>query len=79
MTTELNSHFPPEILEKRAEEQRDRIADSVVELKESLRETVQERLDVNNLTRPHVWKLAGAASVFAMATGYAVAGMFTRH
>lgn len=79
MSPEVNSNFPPEILERRAEEQRDRIAESVTELKESLRETVRERLDVNALARHHVWKLASIASVLAMATGYAMAGMFTRH
>lgn len=78
MNAELNSHLPAEILQRQAEEQRDRIAESVTELKESLRETVRERLDVNTLARHHVWKLAGLVSVFAMATGYAVAGMFTR-
>lgn len=78
MNAESNSHLPSEILERQAEEQRDQIAKSVTELKESVRESVRERLDVNALARPHVWKLAGLASVFAMATGYAVAGMFTR-
>lgn len=73
------SHFPAEVLERRAEEQRARIGESVTELKESLRETVRERLDVNSFARKHRWQLAGIASAFALATGYAVAGMFTRH
>jgi hypothetical protein len=74
-----NSNLPAELLEKRAEEQRERIADSITELKESLRETVRERLDVNNYARQHLSKIAGIASVLAFATGYAIAGMFTRH
>jgi hypothetical protein len=79
MNAELNSHLPPEILERRAEEQRDRIAESVTELKESLRETVREHLDVNVLAGRHVWKLAGVASLLALTFGYGVAGIFTRH
>ncbi|HEY1732166.1 MAG TPA: hypothetical protein VGG15_10475 [Terriglobales bacterium] len=79
MNAELNSHFPSEVFERRAEEQRERIAESVTDLKESLRESVREHLDMNTFARHHLWKMAGIASLLAMATGYAVAGMFTRH
>jgi hypothetical protein len=75
----MTSNLPPDILERQAVQQRDRIADSVTELKESLRETVRERLDVNRYARQHLGKLAGLASVFAFAVGYAITGMFTRH
>jgi hypothetical protein len=74
-----NSNLPPEVLERRAQEQRARIGESVSELKVSLKETVRQRLDVNSFAQKHMWQLAGVTSVLALATGYAVAGMFTRH
>lgn len=74
-----SNNLPSELLEQRAEQQRERIAESVTELKDSLRETVRERLNVNHYARQHLGTLAGLASVFAFATGYAIAGMFTRH
>jgi hypothetical protein len=40
---------------------------------------VRERLDVNAYAGRHLRQLATIASVLALATGYAVAGMFTRH
>lgn len=74
-----SSNLPPDVLERRAQEQRARIGESVSELKVSLKETVRERLDVNSFARQHMWQLASVTSVLALATGYAVAGMFTRH
>lgn len=79
MSTNIPSHVPPDILERRAEEQRGRIDESLHDLKESVRHSVREHLDVNGLARNNVSRLAGLASVLALATGYAVAGFFTRH
>lgn len=79
MRTEIYTHFPPEVLEKRAEEQRRRITESVSDLKVSVREAVHKRLDINNLARPQVAKLSTVVAVFALFAGYAVAGLFTRH
>ncbi len=79
MNTEIYSHFPPEVLEKRAEEQRTRISESVSELKVSVREIVRKRLNINNLARPQVAKISSVMAVFGVVAGYAVAGMFTRH
>ena len=79
MSNEVKSQFPPEVLERRAEEQRHRIHQSVTELKHSLRDNIRERLDVNAYARQHLWQLAAAASVFGLAAGYGMAGMFTRH
>ncbi len=74
-----SGNLSPEELEQRAEEQRERIAESVGELRESVRETVRERLDVNAYARNHLAGVASITSLFAFATGYAIAGMFTRH
>lgn len=79
MTTELPTHFPAEALERRAAEQRERIHESVTDLKASLQESVREHLDPQRFARLHLWKLAAGVSAFAFVTGYAITGMFTRH
>ena len=78
MSVELESHFPAEILEQRAAEQRQRIHNSVDELKSSLTETVREHLDVEGHAREHIWRFVAAAAMVALVSGYNVAGMFTR-
>ena len=72
-------HLPSETLERRAEEQRVGIDESLNDLKISVRESIRKHLDVNSFARHRVSKLAALASALALATGYAVAGMFTRH
>ncbi len=79
MSTKTLNHLPSDILERRAEEQRGRIEESLNDLKESVRRSVREHLDVRGLARNNVSRLAGLATVLALATGYAVAGFFTRH
>lgn len=85
MNAELSSHLPSGVLEQRAAEERHRLHNSVGALRSSLaglrssvEENVRERLDVNRFARRHLWKLAAAASLVALATGYGVAGMFVR-
>lgn len=75
---DLSTHVPTDVLERRAAEQRDRIHESVNELKSSMRETIREKLDMRGYAREHLWPLIAGASVLAMLTGYGVAGMFTR-
>ena len=72
------THFPAEVLEQRAAEQRRRIHNSVDELKSSLRETVREHLDVENYARTYIWRFVAVTSVVALVSGYGIAGMFTR-
>ncbi|HTV66581.1 MAG TPA: hypothetical protein VMD98_13320 [Bryocella sp.] len=85
MNAELPSHFPSEVLEQRAAEQRHRLHNSVEELRSSLvdlrssvEENVRERLDINRFARRHLWKLATIASLTALAIGYGVAEVFVR-
>ena len=78
MTTELPTHFPAAALERRAAEQRERIHESVTDLKATLQENFRERLDPQRFARQHLWKLAAGVSAFALVTGYGIAGMFTR-
>jgi hypothetical protein len=75
---DLSSHFPAEVLEQRAAEQRQRIHNSVDELKSSLRETVREHLDVENYARTYIWRFVAFAAGIALLSGYGTAGMFTR-
>jgi hypothetical protein len=82
---ELPSHFPSEVLEQRAAEQRQRLHNSVgqlrssvIGLKSAVEENVRERLDVNRLARRHLWKFAAGASLMALCAGYGVAGIFLR-
>jgi hypothetical protein len=85
MTTKVDN-FSPELLEKRAAEQRIRIHESVGELKSSLtdlkssvEENIRERLDVKSYARQHFAAVATGTTVFAMLLGYGIAGMFTRY
>lgn len=78
MSAGLVNNLPTEILEQRAAEQRERIHNSVDELKSSLRETVREHLDVKKYAREHVWGLLAVGSLVAMVGGYGLARMFTR-
>jgi hypothetical protein len=78
MSAEISSQLPTEILEQRAAEQRQRIHNSVGELKSTLRETVREHLDVENYARSYIWRFVAVASVIALISGYGVAGMFSR-
>jgi hypothetical protein len=65
--------LPSNDLEQRAAGQRERLHNSVVELRSSVR----ERLDVHKAARTHLWQAAGTAGLIALALGYALAGAFT--
>jgi hypothetical protein len=75
----------PELLEIRAAEQRQRINESVGELKSSLadlkssvEENIRERLDGKTYARQHFSALATGVTVLALMAGYGFTGMFTR-
>jgi hypothetical protein len=70
----MNSGLPVEVLERRAAEQRQQLHQSVVELKDSVR----ERLDVKRNMRDHLWSVSGGLAVVGLVLGYSVAGIFTR-
>lgn len=78
MSEEIPNQLSPDVLEQRAAEQRQRIHNSVDELKSSLRETVREHLDVENYARTYIWRFVAVAAGIALISGYGVAGMFTR-
>jgi ElaB/YqjD/DUF883 family membrane-anchored ribosome-binding protein len=63
-----------DILEKRAADQRRHIHNSVVEL----RQTVKEKLDVKRNLRDHLWPAIGAAALLGVMLGYSMMGIFTK-
>jgi hypothetical protein len=72
-------NLPVQVLEERAEEQRRRLHNSVSELKSSVRETVQERLEMKVYLRKYFWQTTAAVSLMALLVGHGTAGLFTRH
>ena len=69
----MTDAIPVDVLEKRAAEQRRQLHNSVIELRQSVR----DRLDVKRNVREHLWSAAGALAVMGLVVGYAVAGVFT--
>jgi hypothetical protein len=69
----MNSAIPVDVLEKRAAEQRRQLHNSVIELRES----VKERLDVKRNLRDHLWAASGGLAIVGLVLGYAVTGIFT--
>lgn len=71
-----SGNLPVEILEARAREQRDRLHNSVDELKSTVRQNVRERLDVRGYARNYFWQTAAAVSLVALLAGYGIAAPF---
>jgi hypothetical protein len=69
------STLPIYELELRASDQRKRLQASVTELKSRVRES----LDVKRTASQHLWLVGGIVAALALASGYAVTGLFTRH
>jgi hypothetical protein len=69
----VESNLPPDILEVRAAEQRRRIHETVLEL----REQVEDKLDVKRQAAEYVWPASGIAAFVGLVFGWGVAGMFS--
>jgi hypothetical protein len=70
----MTNSMPVEVLEERAADQRRQLHNTVVELKSSLRES----LDIRRNAREYLLPAAGAAAFFGLLLGYGLTGMFTR-
>ena len=70
----MTQGLPIDILEKRANEQREGLQGRVIEL----RRTVKQKLNWKRNLQEHVWPAAGAAAIVGMAMGFALTGVFTR-
>jgi hypothetical protein len=64
--------FSPE-LEQRAANQRQRLHDSVAEL----RTNVRDRLDVHKAAQTYLWRASAAAALVSLILGWAITGAFT--
>jgi ElaB/YqjD/DUF883 family membrane-anchored ribosome-binding protein len=70
----MTNPLPAEVLERRASEQRQRLHNSVAELRFSVR----ERLDYRKLAREHVWPASAVAAVVGLMFGASLIGIFTK-
>lgn len=73
-----SNEVPADVLEQRAAEQRRRLHNSVSDLRDSVRETVREKLDVRRYLRNYMGPAASAAAVCGLLLGYGTAGLFTK-
>ena len=72
-TVNISPTVPTEILELRAAEQRKRLHESVLEL----RQQVQHKLDLRKKAQDYMWPAAGVAALLGLVLGYGVTGVFT--
>ncbi|HXW15274.1 MAG TPA: hypothetical protein VEN79_12265 [Terriglobia bacterium] len=71
----MTSGIPVDLLEKRAADQRRDLHNSVIEL----RQTVKEKLDIKRNVRDYAWPAAGVMAVVGLVLGYAFAGIVVGH
>ncbi len=69
----VESKMPADILEVRAAEQRRRIHETVL----ALREQVEDKMDVRRHAAEYVWPASGVAAVCGLVLGWGVAAMFS--
>lgn len=72
----LTMNVPPEILEKRAAEQRRTLHNCVQELRTVVTERVREKTDVKRNVRRYFGPLAGVAAVLGLSLGWGLTGIF---
>ena len=70
----MTQGLPIDILERRANEQRDELRGRVIEL----RQTVKQKLYWKRKLREYVGPATGVAAVLGLALGFAFTGIFTR-
>lgn len=65
----MTGPLSPDLLEQRAASQRQRLHDSVIELR--------QHLDPQANARTYFWRASAAAAIVALALGYGLTGAFT--
>jgi len=70
---QVEQNLPPDILEIRAAEQRRRLHETVLDL----RQQVEEKLDVRRQAAEYVWPASGIAAAVGLVFGWGVASMFS--
>lgn len=71
----INANLPVDILEARAEAQREKLHHDV----EELRTTVRETFDKKKIARQYFWPVCGAAVILGLVLGYGLTGIFRRN
>jgi hypothetical protein len=72
-TGNIEAKMPSDVLEVRAAEQRRRIHETVLEL----REQVEEKLDVRRQAAEYVWPGVGVAALAGLMVGWGLTGIFS--
>lgn len=72
-TMKVDASVPTDILEMRAAEQRRRIHETALEL----REQIDEKLDVKQRATEYIMPASGVAAFLGLLFGYGVASMFS--
>ena len=72
------SSLPIDDLERQAAADRRHLHDSVMDLREAVKDRVKDRLDIKRRLREHVWPAAGVVALIGLALGIVIAGVFTR-
>ena len=75
---QISPDVPTAVLEERAVEQRRRLHNTVSDLREQVRYTVQEKLDLQRYASEYAWPAAGVAGLISQLFGYSFAGIFKR-
>jgi len=70
----ISPQMPPDILEMRAAEQRQRLHETISEL----RSGVRHKLDVKAQAREYVWPATTVAALLSLAFGYTAGSLFRR-
>jgi hypothetical protein len=74
ISPKLSPDVPTDVLEQHAIEQRRRLHSTVSELREQVRDTVREKLDVRRYASEYAWPAAGMLALFGLLLGYGTAG-----
>jgi hypothetical protein len=70
----ITPQMPPDILEMKAVEQRERLHGTISEL----RSNVRQKLDVKTQAREYVWPATTLAALLSLAFGYTAGSLFHR-
>jgi hypothetical protein len=73
-TRKITPEMPPDILEMKAVEQRERLHGTISEL----RSNVRQKLDVKTQAREYVWPATTVAAILSLAFGYTAGSLFHR-
>jgi len=70
----VNTQMPPDILQMKAAEQRQRLHETISEL----RSGVRQKLDVKSQAREYVWPASAVGALLSLAFGYTAGSLFRR-